>query len=289
MSDLLKANGLGNDPLIKSSIAKAEKDQATPIAYNAYNRPMTEQEKRYAASLVEASKPLGKIIDKKCPEILTRDPATQATINLCKRLSSYEHTILLHGETGTGKELLARTLHGERTGEFIPVNCGGFPEHIVDSILFGHSKGSFTGAEKDRCGLFEAAKDGTIFLDEVSRLPLHMQPKLLRVLQEKEVMRIGESSTRNVNCRVVVATNQCLRELAENGKFQDDLYWRLSTIVVETIPLRERRDDIYLYIEQRMKKGLTLTDDDKAYIEMNEWRGNYRELQQWLIRKELGI
>lgn len=203
-----------------------------------------------------------------------------------KTLADLDYTVLILGESGTGKEMLARALHGERSGRFIAINCGGFPEHLVDSILFGHVRGSFTGAERDKTGLFLAAQNGTIFLDEISELPLHMQAKLLRVLQEQEINPVGSNDVIKISVRIVAATNNLL--IKSSPKFRTDLYWRLSSFIVHTIPLRERKEDVHLYLEST---GINISEFyrnfelHKGYaVDQHPWDGNYRELQQLINR-----
>lgn len=212
-------------------------------------------------------------------QLLTSDSRMLELKDKCRRLSTISDTILITGETGTGKELIARSLHGSRTGKFYAVNCGGFPEHIVDSILFGHRRGSFTGADRDHTGVFISAQDGTVFLDEIAELPMLMQSKLLRVLQEHEVTPVGSNRTFKTNARIVCATNKHLRQQIEiHRTFREDLYWRISTFTLETIPLRDRMLDVDLFIRYHKLNPLDIDTTNHSY-----WKGNYRELQQ-LIR-----
>lgn len=190
------------------------------------------------------------------------------------KYSILQYPVLILGETGTGKELIARALHGRRTGKFLGLNCGGFPEHLVESELFGHVAGAFTGAVKDKIGLFEAAYEGTIFLDEVGDLPLHMQVKLLRVLQEKTIRRVGGNEEIRVSCKVVSATQP---EKLES--IRKDLFFRISTLVVELKPLRERRCDI-----EPIARSLGYNGDVGWLAERN-LEGNVREIEQQVIRK----
>lgn len=215
-------------------------------------------------------------------KLLTQNRKMMEVKERVKKLAPLAFPVLILGETGTGKELLARALHNERNGRFVSINCGGFPEHIVDSILFGHVKGAFTGAERDKEGLFVAAQDGTIFLDEIAELPMHMQAKLLRVLQEGEVMQIGSNNAVKVSVRVIAATNR--EDIRLSKTFRHDLYWRISSFIVKTIPLRERPEDVLLYLSA---VGINPTsfaetfENVKGYpLSQQSWDGNYRELQQ---------
>jgi two-component system NtrC family response regulator len=206
-----------------------------------------------------------------------------------------DSTVLITGESGTGKELLAKAVHQNslRAGRpFIVVNCGALPETLVESELFGHTKGAFTGAIGDRAGKFEAANEGTIFLDEVGELPLNMQVKLLRVLQEREVDKLGSSHPLKVNVRIIAATNRKLKTQVEDGNFREDLYYRLSVITIELPPLRERRDDIPVlavhflkrYSERYNTARLTFEDDAMELLQKYDWPGNIRELENVMER-----
>ena len=203
--------------------------------------------------------------------------------------------ILITGETGTGKELVARAIHESSprsAGVFVPINCSALPEALLESELFGHRKGSFTGAQQDRAGLFEAAQGGTVFLDEIGELPLAMQPKLLRFLQDGEVRRIGDVEPRLVDARVISATNRNLLGEIEGGTFREDLYFRLSTFTIELPPLRERREDIPLLAERLLRRqaarqgkrvrgiGPPALDALSSYA----WPGNVRELENEIAR-----
>lgn len=216
---------------------------------------------------------LGKLVTQ-CPKML-------ALKDLVRKVAPTKHTVLICGETGTGKELVAKALHADRIGQFIPVNCAGFPEHLIESELFGHIKGSFTGADRDKQGLFEAAENGTLFIDEIAELPLLMQSKLLRVLQERTVRPVGDTRERRVNCRVVAATHQSLPDLVLAGKFREDLLWRINTIVLKTVPIRERLDDIPMITKAL---GYLLNVN-----ELNNYNGNVRQLEQDVIRAQLGL
>ena len=199
--------------------------------------------------------------------------------------------VLLLGESGTGKELFARAIHSEslrRNEIFMPINCGAIPESLVESELFGYEKGSFTGASSSgKMGKFEIAKDGTIFLDEIGDLPLHMQVKLLRVLEEKEIMRVGGSAAIKVNPRVIAATNKNLYHMVERKEFREDLFYRLNVIPINIPSLREREQDVlklsnyflkrYNKIYKKDIKGFN--EDAKKALLSYSWPGNVRELQ----------
>lgn len=206
-----------------------------------------------------------------------------------------DSTVLITGESGTGKELLAKAIHQNslRAGKpFIAVNCGALPETLVESELFGHTKGAFTGAVSERAGKFEAANEGTIFLDEIGELPLPMQVKLLRVLQEREVDKLGSPHPVKVNVRIIAATNRDLKTQLEDGDFREDLFYRLSVITIELPPLRERREDISALAAHFLKRfseryntgRLILTDEALELLQKYEWPGNIRELENVIER-----
>jgi len=203
-------------------------------------------------------------------------------------------TILITGESGTGKELVARAIHelSDRAGKpFIPINCGALTETLLESELFGFVKGAFTGANSGRAGVFESANNGTIFLDEIGDMPLSMQVKVLRVLQEQKVRRIGANDEISVDSRVITATNRDLGPMVENGAFRQDLYYRVSVIPLHVPSLRERRDDIPHLAEHFMRKfsarsgkNVTLSDGAVAALAGRQWKGNVRELEHTIER-----
>ena len=206
------------------------------------------------------------------------------------RVAKNDAPVTIIGESGTGKELVARALHrhsSRRGGPFIPVNCGALPENLIESELFGHAKGSFTGADRDRAGLIEAANGGTLFLDEIGELPLAAQAKLLRFLQEHEIRRVGDSTTRKADVRVVAATHRELEKLVDDGEFREDLFYRIKVIELSVPPLRERGGDIVLLARaflatERAKQPLgpeRFADHVEALFASYPWKGNVRELQ----------
>ncbi|MEQ8224128.1 MAG: sigma-54 dependent transcriptional regulator [Candidatus Eremiobacterota bacterium] len=212
-----------------------------------------------------------------------------------EKASSTSATVLISGESGTGKELVARAIHytGSRASSpFVPVNCGGIPESLLESELFGHVKGSFTGATETRAGFFQTADGGTIFLDEISDTGLAMQAKLLRVLQEKEVCMVGSSKTRKVDVRVLAATNKDLQILVKKGIFREDLYFRLNVITIDLPPLRERGEDIVLltyhfaakFARETGKPVPAFSDNALQVIKNYHWPGNIRELENVINR-----
>ena len=226
----------------------------------------------------------------KSPFIEVRSEAFRRVLELAGRVAQFDTSILICGETGTGKEVLARYVHRQspRAGKpFVGVNCTALPETLLESELFGHKAGSFTGATRDRAGLFEQAEQGTIFLDEIGDISPAMQMKLLRVLQEREILRIGESQTRKIDVRVIAATNRNLPQLIREGKFREDLYYRLRVIEVNIPPLRQRRDDILplarhfvRVLAVRLKMPQLRLDATCADLLLRyDWPGNVRELE----------
>lgn len=210
--------------------------------------------------------------------------------NLAAQVARRDSTVLVTGESGTGKELIAKAIHQNSlraTKPFITVNCGAIPENLIESELFGHRKGSFTGAIADRVGKFETANEGTVFLDEIGELPINLQVRLLRVIQEREIDKIGFPKPIPVNVRIIAATNRNLRTLIEDGQFREDLFYRLSVVTVELPPLRDRRDDIPLLFTHFLKKHCTryklpmpsICDDALELLTGYDWPGNVRELE----------
>jgi len=212
-----------------------------------------------------------------------------------ERLAGVDSTVLLTGESGTGKEIIAKAIHynSARSGRpFIIVNCGAIPDTLLESELFGYRKGAFSGAERNKTGKFEAADGGTIFLDEISELPLHLQVKVLRVVQENEINMIGENAARRVDVRIIAASNRDLKQMAADGEFRQDLYFRLNVTPLFLPPLRERKEDIPLlarfFMERICRKNsrdlISLGDGILRKMENYDWPGNVRELENCMER-----
>jgi two-component system response regulator AtoC len=227
--------------------------------------------------------------------IVSKNENMQKMFDVIKKVAQYKSTVLITGESGTGKELVARALHynSERAqNPFVPVNCGAIPENLLESELFGHVKGAFTDAIRTKKGLFEEADGGTLFLDEIGELPGPLQVKLLRVLQEGEIRRIGESKSITVDVRIVVATVKDLTKEVNDGRFREDLFYRLNVLPIHIPPLRERKEDIPLLIHhfinkfnQSMNKNIAGIDHQALEALMNhKWYGNVRELENTIER-----
>jgi transcriptional regulator with PAS, ATPase and Fis domain len=233
--------------------------------------------------------------DDPLPGIVGNSPAMREVDRLTRLVAPSRASVLLVGETGTGKEVIARAIHQlspRADGPYVRVNCGALSESLLESELFGHVKGAFTGAIDNKTGRFEAAHGGTIFLDEISSMSPKLQVKLLRVLQERELERVGESRTIRVDTRVIAATNQLLEDEIEAGRFRDDLYYRLNVVPIFLPPLRERREDIpalarfFLekYSEENRRETPELTTDVVKTLLNYDWPGNVRELENAIER-----
>ncbi len=229
------------------------------------------------------------------PGIIGSGPAMETVYAITRRVARSNASVLLLGETGTGKELIATALHrlsNRNTGPLVKVNCGALSENLLESELFGHVRGSFTGAVNNRTGRFEAAHSGTIFLDEINSTSLLLQVKLLRVLQEREFERVGDTQTVRVDVRVVAASNKDLLEQVEAEKFREDLYWRLNVVPIYLPPLRKRREDIpelvahflNMYSEANDRYVVHIQHEALTAMQNYHWPGNVRELQNYVER-----
>ncbi len=233
----------------------------------------------------------GKKVSKGRP-IVTNDPLMIRILEVAEAVAKSDATVLIQGESGTGKELIARFIHTaspRAQQNFVAVNCAALPENLLESELFGHEKGAFTGAQARKIGKFELAHGGTILLDEISEMDLLLQAKLLRVLQEREVDRVGGRDPVSVDVRVLATTNRNLEEMAQQGKFRADLYYRLNVIPITLPPLRARPSDIKLLVEHFMRNSLgegapQLTSAVLSALETHSWPGNIRELQNAVER-----
>ena len=231
----------------------------------------------------------------KFEEILAKSPNMQAIFRTIAKIAEYKTTVLVTGESGSGKELVARAIHrrsSRRGGAFVPVNCGAIPENLLESELFGHKKGAFTDAIADRRGLFEEADGGTLFLDEIGELPLALQVKLLRVLEDEKIRRLGEARDIKVNVRIITATHRDLSAETKAGRFREDLFYRLNVLPIHVPPLRERREDIPLLIEHFISRNNTrlgtsirgMDSECRRLLYEYAWPGNVRELENTIER-----
>ncbi|MGB5332500.1 MAG: sigma 54-interacting transcriptional regulator [Woeseiaceae bacterium] len=266
---------------------RAERKLRRTLSENARLREELERERDYLREEVNVAMNFGRIVG-----------TSAALRRMLKRVEAVAETpanVLVQGESGVGKELVAHAIHirsPRADGPLVKVNCASIPKELFESEFFGHVKGAFTGAHRDRIGRFQLADGGTLFLDEISEIPLELQGKLLRVLQESEFERVGDDVTRSVDVRVIAATNRNLEQLIVDGKFREDLFYRLSVFPVEVPPLRDRGDDVVQlaqhFLEQTCKdfgrEGLTLTRAQTANLRAYEWPGNVRELKNVIER-----
>jgi formate hydrogenlyase transcriptional activator len=237
----------------------------------------------------------GEPLERRFEQIVGNSAALDRVLQHVALVAPTDSTVLIEGETGTGKELIARVIHNissRRGRPFVKLSCAAIPSGLLESELFGHEKGAFTGAVERRVGRFENAHSGTIFLDEIGEIPLELQPKLLRVLQEQEFERLGSTRTVRVDVRVVAATNRNLQQMAEEGTFRSDLYYRLSVFPLLMPPLRERSDDIprlarffAVKFARRMNKTVdSISEEAMRILSSYHWPGNIRELQNVIER-----
>lgn len=227
--------------------------------------------------------------------IIGNSPSMQNVFRLMQRIIKTDSTVLLMGESGTGKEIVSKSIHFNSRRQdkpFVAVHCGAIPENLLESELFGHTKGAFTGAVREKIGKFESANHGTIFLDEIGTMPLHLQIKLLRVLQEQEIERVGSNSTVKLDVRIIAASNLSLEDEVKNGRFREDLFYRLNVIPLIVPPLRERSEDIVplvrfflaKYCSEMKRPGMTISRQAIEAMEIYPWPGNVRELENALER-----
>ncbi len=239
--------------------------------------------KKLEQNLSKQLKQKGQIARYRFEDIKTNSSIMKNCIDLSKKLAKSDLTILITGESGTGKELLAQSIHNESdrgNQPFIAINCAAVPDNLLESELFGYEKGAFTGALKEgKKGLFEQSHNGTIFLDEIGDMPTNLQTKLLRILQERQVMRIGSENLVNINTRVIAATNKNLINEIEKGNFREDLYYRLNVLPIEIPPIRDRKNDIIPLIYFYMNKNIDLEDSVKSILYSYKWPGNIREIK----------
>ena len=227
--------------------------------------------------------------------IIGNDLKLSRAINVALQVASTDISVLINGESGTGKETIPQIIHQNskrKHNNYIAVNCGAIPEGTIDSELFGHEKGSFTGANESRKGYFEAADNGTIFLDEIAELPLPSQARLLRVLENGEFIKVGSSKSQKTNVRILAATNENMLELVKKGKFREDLYYRLNTISIHLPPLRDRGSDIHLlfkkfasdFADQYNTDPIKLNNDAITVLTHYSWPGNIRQLKNFVAQ-----
>ncbi len=223
-------------------------------------------------------------------DILTRSPLMEAVLRSAHLIAQTDASVLITGESGTGKELVAHAMHAtspRRKQAFITVNCATLPETLAESLLFGHRKGAFTGADSQHTGLIHAAENGTLFLDEIGELPLNLQAKLLRFLESGEILPLGETQPKRLNVRVFAATHRDLYAMSQAGEFRQDLFYRLNIIPVELPALRERKEDIDLlgshflrqFAAQHKLPAATLAKEARQHLQRHTWNGNVRELR----------
>ncbi|UCE02436.1 MAG: sigma-54-dependent Fis family transcriptional regulator [Candidatus Latescibacterota bacterium] len=270
-------------------IKHAKNDEIKMVVRNAIEM------RRMKREMTPPSRPQGRKENSDPKMIIGKGPAMQRVFHLVEKVAATDSTILIHGESGTGKELIARAIHFRSTragGPFVSINCGALPESLLESELFGHVKGSFTGAIRDKEGLFKVATGGSFLLDEIGETSPAIQVKLLRVLQEKEIIPVGGTSPIKIDVRVIAATNRDLEEEVDEGRFRPDLYYRLNVIPVRLPPLRERREDIPLLVYHFLRKCRPEHPDVTQAIAQDalqamvdyDWPGNVRELENIVER-----
>lgn len=263
-------------------------------------KPFTKVELKSAVTKSLQSKTIGKHTKESkdsvvYSEMIGNSPAIKKVTEIIDRVKNNSATVFISGESGTGKELVARAIHYMgmfASGPFVAVNCGAIPESLLEAELFGYTKGAFTGADDNRAGFFQAANKGTLFLDEIGNASLATQLRLLRVLQEKEVLRVGSQKPEKLDVRVIAATNVDLQELIKQGRFREDLYYRLTVVQIDVPPLRDRLSDIPLLVDKFLFKYgvefkdrlLSITPEALSVLQRYQWPGNIRELENCIQR-----
>ena len=282
----LEAVRLGAYDLLEKTV---EPEELRRVVARAYNRALLSRKTRAVPEIVPESSPaaLG---------IVTQNEKICEMLRVLRKIAATDVSVLITGESGTGKELFARACHQaspRKDGPFVAINCGAIPENLMESELFGHEKGAFTGATESRGGKFEAADHGTLFLDEVAELPVDLQVKLLRVLQDKIVERVGARTGKKLDVRIIAATNQPLPEMMAKGRFREDLYYRISVMGFLLPPLRERGDDVLLLARYFLEKFrseyqkseiVDFSKDCLALVSTYDWPGNIREMENRVRR-----
>lgn len=248
----------------------------------AWDRSRLQRENRQLRAIIERSHPPVRIIGE--------SPRMREVFRLIERVAPTDKPVLVQGESGTGKELVARALQQRShraSRPFVTINCAALPEQLVESELFGHRKGAFTGANEDRAGLFEVADGGTLFIDEIGELPGSLQPKLLRALEDGSIRRVGSHRERRVDVRLIAATNRNLAEEVAAGRFREDLYYRINVMSLELPPLRKRDGDIVLLTRVFLGRDWTISEDALRAIEAYHWPGNVRQLKNAVDRAQI--
>jgi transcriptional regulator with GAF, ATPase, and Fis domain len=248
----------------------------------AFERAKLHRENRQLKAIIERAHTPVKIVGESA--------RMREVFRLIERVAPTDKPVLIQGESGTGKELVARALQQQShraNRPFVTINCAALPEQLVESELFGHRKGAFTGANEDRAGLFEVADGGTLFIDEIGELPGALQPKLLRALEDGSIRRVGSHRERRVDVRLIAATNRTLVDEVAAGRFREDLYYRINVMSLELPPLRKREGDVPLLIKSMLQKDWTITDEAARAMEAYRWPGNVRQLKNAIERAQI--
>lgn len=295
-SVVIVITGYGTIELAVEAMREGAYDFLTkPFTPEAFTAVVKEAVKKRRRNLEKGYNNFSMNADIDSERIITRSPEMVEVVRLAKKVARTDSTVLIYGETGVGKELLARTIHrlSDRYDKpFVTVDCGALVESLFESELFGHVKGSFTGAVETTRGKFELANGGTIFLDEIANISVNMQARLLRVIQEREISKVGSSEKIRANVRIAAATNRDLLKEMRQGRFREDLYYRLNVVPIRIPPLRERKEDVQLlatyflkqFSEQRKCEPPKLSEEALHFLETYDWPGNVRELKNTIER-----